>query len=636
MPDFIPEPARPARAGPAPAARVLQPQRLAQFVWLSVVAVLGSLATTLAGGDWPIATLLAGTACLLLPALVLMRRGRHDLAAAIVLSTLTVAVSGLIYFSNGLRDEAVMAVPGVLILASLFGPPRYFAGALGVLSAVLLATTLGNTQGWHVNQVHVGDWTTFFNLLGILGATAYLIWRMASDLRDALTRLEVENENMRRSHARIDVLAHHDALTGLPNRLLARDRFEQAIALARRRQESVALLFLDLDNFKAVNDSLGHSMGDRLLCDVAARLLGVLRASDTVSRQGGDEFLVVMGGVADRDAVAGTAAKIVDRLSMPFPVEDMEVAATCSVGVAVFPDDGHDFDTLLKHADMAMYRAKDTGRNAFRFYDAEMSEEVIDTLRLLSGMRNALNKGEFRLHYQPQFELASGRIVGAEALLRWWHPELGYIPPNRFIPIAERSGLINELGMWVLREACAQARRWQDEGLADLVVAVNLSSVQFRRDDFEREVLRTIEAAGIAPDRIELELTESLLIADSQPLSALLGRFRAMGLRLAIDDFGTGYSNLGYLKRFNVERLKIDKSFIRRLLRDPSDESIVRAIIEMAHSLMIAVTAEGIEDAPTLERLVGLGCDFGQGFLWSPALPPGEFAAFVGGHQLVA
>ncbi len=613
----------------------MQPQRLTQFIWLTGAAVLASTVTSAIAGDWPIVALLAGTAALLLLPLHLLRRKRHDLAATVVLSTLTLTVAGLVFFSNGLRDEAVMAIPGVLVLASLFGPPRYFAIVLGSLCTVLVATTLGNVQGWHVNPVVAGDSTTLFNLLGILGATAYLIWRMASDLRDALTRLEIENENMRRSHARIDALAHHDALTGLPNRLLARDRFEQAIALARRRNESVALLFLDLDNFKAVNDSLGHSMGDMLLCDVAARLLGVLRASDTVSRQGGDEFLIVMGGVADREAVTSTAAKIVDRLSMPFRVEDMEVSATCSVGIAVFPEDGHDFDTLLKHADMAMYRAKDTGRNAFRFYDTEMSDDVVDTLRLLSGIRNALGKGEFRLHYQPQFELSTGRIVGAEALLRWWHPEQGYIPPNRFIPIAERSGLINELGMWVLREACAQARRWQDEGLGELVVAVNLSSVQFRRDDFEREVVRTIEAAQIAPDRIELELTESLLIAESPQLTALLGRFRAMGMRLTIDDFGTGYSNLGYLKRFNVERLKIDKSFIRRLLRDSSDESIVRAIIEMSHSLMIAVTAEGIEDAPTLQRLIALGCDYGQGFLWSPALPPEEFTEFVGAHQLV-
>jgi diguanylate cyclase (GGDEF)-like protein len=612
---------------------VLQPQRLAHVVWGTLAAVLASAATSAIDRDWGVVLLLAATGALLLIALRYVRHGRHELAAGIVLTTLTVAISGLIYFSQGLRDEAIFAIPGILVLASMFATPRYFLIALGFLCAVLVVTTMGNVQGWHVNVIEPGGIDALLNLLGILAVTAYFIWRMASDLRQALTRLEAENENIRQSHARIDALAHHDALTGLPNRILARDRFEQAVALARRSRESVALLFLDLDNFKAVNDSLGHAVGDRLLCDVAARLLGVLRASDTVSRQGGDEFLIVMGGVADKDAVAASAANIVDRLSAPFHVENMEISATCSVGIAVFPHDGDDFDTLLKHADMAMYRAKDTGRNVFRFYDAEMNGNVVDTLRLLSGIRAALTRGEFRLHYQPQFELATGRVVGAEALIRWWHPELGYIPPNRFIPVAERSGLINEVGLWVLREACAQARRWQDAGIKDLVVAVNLSSVQFRRDDFEQEVVQALAEARIAPACIELELTESLLIAESQPLTALLGRFRAMGLRLTIDDFGTGYSNLGYLKRFNVERLKIDQSFIRRLLRDASDESIVRAIIEMSHSLKIDVIAEGIEDAQTLQRLVDLGCDFGQGFFWAPALPANEFAEFVSEHQ---
>jgi diguanylate cyclase (GGDEF)-like protein len=612
---------------------VLQPQHLKQVIWGTLVAILASGVSSAVDRDWSVVALLVATAVLLLIALRSARRGRHERAATIVLTTLTVAVSGLIYFSLGLRDEAVFAIPGILMLASMFAAPRYFLIVLGCLCLVLVVTAIGNVQGWHINAVEKGGVGALLNLLGIVAVTAYFIWRMASDLRQALTRLEIENENIRQSHARIDALAHHDALTGLPNRLLARDRFELSVALARRSRESVALLFLDLDNFKAVNDSLGHAVGDLLLREVATRLLGVLRASDTVSRQGGDEFLIVMGGVADKEAVAASAANIVDRLSTPFFVENMEISATCSVGIAVFPQDGGDFDTLLKHADMAMYRAKDTGRNVFRFYDAEMTGNVVDTLRLLSGIRAALTKGEFRLHYQPQFELATGRIVGAEALIRWWHPELGYIPPNRFIPVAERSGLINDVGLWVLREACAQARRWQEAGLTDLIVAVNLSSVQFRRDDFEQEVVQALAAAQIAPDRIELELTESLLIADSQPLSALLGRFRAMGLHLTIDDFGTGYSNLGYLKRFNVERLKIDQSFIRRLLRDASDESIVRAVIEMSHSLKIDVIAEGIEDAETLQRLVELGCDFGQGFFWAPALPADEFAEFVSERQ---
>jgi EAL domain-containing protein (putative c-di-GMP-specific phosphodiesterase class I) len=306
----------------------------------------------------------------------------------------------------------------------------------------------------------------------------------------------------------------------------------------------------------------------------------------------------------------------------------MEVSTTGSLGIAMFPKDGSDIDSLLKHADLAMYRAKDAGRNAFRFFDAEMNNSVVEHLQLTTGIRQALRNGEFQLYYQPQFELSTGRIVGAEALLRWRHETLGFIPPAKFIPVAEHSGLIHDLGAWVLTQACRQTKRWQTEGLNNLVIAVNVSPVQFRRDDIEREVATALADSGLAPSFIELELTESLLLADSAHLSGVLKRLRGMGIQFSIDDFGTGYSNLGYLSRFDVERLKIDQSFVRRMLENPSDEGIVRAIIEMAHCLKLQVVAEGIEDAPTLERLTALGCEFGQGYHWSPALPADDFAQY--------
>jgi len=284
---------------------------------------------------------------------------------------------------------------------------------------------------------------------------------------------------------------------------------------------------------------------------------------------------------------------------------------------------------LFKNADVAMYRAKESGRSAFRFYDPQMNRGVIETLHLISGIRSALAKGEFELHYQPQYELKSGRIVGAEALIRWRHPDLGLILPARFIPVAERSGLIHKIGAWVLNEACRQAKQWQEAGLVQLTVAVNLSPIQFRRDDIERDVINALAASDLSPSCLELELSESLLIAESKHLSPLLGRLRAMGVGLSIDDFGTGYSNLGYLQRFHVERLKIDQSFVRRLSEDRNDKGIVRAIIEMAHNLNLEVVAEGIEDLPTMTRLIELGCKYGQGFHWSAALPPEQFFEFV-------
>jgi EAL domain-containing protein (putative c-di-GMP-specific phosphodiesterase class I) len=299
----------------------------------------------------------------------------------------------------------------------------------------------------------------------------------------------------------------------------------------------------------------------------------------------------------------------------------------------MYPTDGTDFDELLKKADIAMYRAKDEGRNAFRFFDAAMNDSVVEHVQLVAGMRLALQRREFLLHYQPQFSLDSGRMVGAEALIRWRHPELGLVAPGRFIPAAEQSGLIVDIGAWVIEEACRQARAWLDEGLPPLVMSVNVSPLQFRRGDLEGVIKAALSAARLPPASLELELTESLLIQDRNTYSDLLRRLKRLGVRLAIDDFGTGYSNLGYLKRFEVDRLKIDQSFVRRVVESPQDEAIVRAIIQIAHSLHLGTTAEGIEDEATLASLREMGCAEGQGFVWSPAVPAGQFAALHRGND---
>jgi len=606
----------------------LQPRRLSQILWATSIACAAGLLGTLLTGKLLTSLLLAAAIAVLALAIWLTRRGRVAQAAHLMLVTLTVAISGLVFLSQGIRDEAVFAYPGILIFASMFGTRRLYLGLVAFVFLVLSGVVAANLLGWHANPVQPLHWGRLANVLVILAVTAFFVWLMAGDLRSALAQAQADNQRILESHARIDVLAHQDSLTGLPNRVLARDRLEQAIALARRNHSAAAVLFLDLDNFKTVNDSLGHSTGDQLLCAVAQRLVAAMRDSDTVSRQGGDEFLVILGGVTDDEAATTAAVKILDQLSAPFVIAGVEVSTTGSLGIAVFPQDGADADSLLKHADLAMYRAKDAGRNAFRFFDAEMNNSVVEHLQLTTGIRQALRNHEFTLHYQPQFELASGRIVGAEALIRWRHESLGFIPPAKFIPVAEHSGLIHELGAWVLHEACSQAKQWRADGLGDLVVAVNVSPVQFRRDDIEREVATALVDTGLSPSCIELELTESLLLADSEHLNGVLKRLRSMGIQFSIDDFGTGYSNLGYLSRFDVERLKIDQSFVRRMLDNPSDEGIVRAIIEMAHCLKLQVVAEGIEDAATLKRLTALGCEFGQGFHWSPALPADEFLQF--------
>ena len=402
------------------------------------------------------------------------------------------------------------------------------------------------------------------------------------------------------------MLAHRDTLTQLPNRTLAKDRLEQLLLQARRDQRMVAALYLDLDNFKTVNDSLGHAVGDELLCLVAERLGSGLRDGDTVARLSGDEFLILLGNVHSEEAVAASARQVLQLLARPFPLQGLDVVVTTSLGIAVAPRDGSDVDELLKNADLAMYRAKDSGRNAFRFFDASMNENVVEHLHMASGLRTALAHGELQVHYQPQFDLHSGRIIGAEALVRWKHPTLGFVPPGKFIPVAERTGLINEVGTWVLHRACLDAQAWRQQGLGALTVAVNVSPLQFHRDNIEREVANALAACQLPADALELELTESLLVADAHHLSEVLQRLRAQGVQIAIDDFGTGYSNLAYLQRFAVHRLKIDQSFVRRMGSSTHDEGIVRAIIEMAHCLGLQVVAEGVEDAAMLHMAAGL------------------------------
>lgn len=433
----------------------------------------------------------------------------------------------------------------------------------------------------------------------------------------------------KQADARIEFLAHHDPLTNLPNRLLGKDRLEQAMSRADRTKSTAALLFLDLDQFKKVNDSLGHSVGDALLQAVSTRLQGCLRESDTLSRQGGDEFLILLEELRDGEAAARVAEAVLVALSQPFFLEEQELYISGSIGIAVYPDDGSDFDTLLKKADTAMYHAKDVGRNAFRFFTDQMNVDTTEYLNLRNGLRRGLERGEFILHYQPQISLLTGATVGVEALLRWQHPEMGLIPPARFIPVAEDSGLIVQLGAWVLKEACRQAAQWHRMGFQGLIVAVNLSAAQFKRGDLLKNVGSALEDAGLPPGYLELELTESILISDTAKILSMVDRLKQIGVKLSIDDFGTGYSSLAYLKRFHVDKLKIDQSFVRDITSDPNDAAIVGAIVQMARSLGLSTIAEGVETEQALTAIHAQGCDEAQGFLFAKPLPAAEIESFL-------
>ena len=432
---------------------------------------------------------------------------------------------------------------------------------------------------------------------------------------------------------KLEFLAYHDALTGLPNRLLAKDHYKLAVSFADREQNKVALIFLDLDNFKVINDSLGHLVGDTLLKMVAARLKECLRDTDTLSRQGGDEFLIVAGGVTDLDAIADITEKILVRLAKTFIIEGNELSTSLSMGISVYPDDGKDYDTLLKKADTAMYQSKDGGRNTYRFFTEQINVDAIDHLQIRNNQRKGLERGEFILHYQPQIDLSSNAVIGAEALIRWNQPESGMVLPGRFISIAEDTGLIVPIGEWALLEACRQAVAWRAAGLPEMVMAVNISAVQFKRGDLEQSVIHALSISGLNPALLELELTESILIQDTERVLATIQRLKVLGVKLSIDDFGTGYSSLSYLKRFAVDKLKIDQSFVRDMSDDPNDAVIVRTIIQMAKSLNLKTIAEGVETKHQDELLRLQHCDEVQGYHFARPMPADEFARYLSAWQ---
>ena len=421
----------------------------------------------------------------------------------------------------------------------------------------------------------------------------------------------------RRYQARIEHQANYDTLTGLANRSLLQDRLEQALLTSTTYGTRLAVAFVDLDRFKFINDSLGHQFGDDLLKAVAARLQSCVRECDTVARLGGDEFVLLINGHSGADCVRQIMERMLAAVSQPWVIEQGEFNVTCSIGVALHPDDGEDAPALLKHADSAMYRAKDSGRSNFQFFTRELNALMTERLEMESLLRRALEREQFALRYQPRVDLRTGRLVAAEALLRWRIPQRGTIGPPRFIGLAEETGLIVPIGKWVLQSACAQNKAWQDAGLAPIVVSVNVSPRQFRQENLVKSVAEVLNSTGLEPRYLELELTESMVMHDAPNLVAMLDELKRLGVQISVDDFGTGYSSLSYLKRFPVDRLKVDRSFVEHMTTDSNDATIVRAIIALGHNLGLKVVAEGVEFAEQARSLFDHQCDEAQGFLFS-------------------
>ena len=615
---------RGAHADPAPGLRL---RRLTQLALLISGAFFVSLLSFFGGAPPTMRILLCVGVAMPLASIALARLYRPETGGELLLFGCAGIVGGLIWTSNGLHDEAMLVFPVLLLMAELLITTAQFLMLTGAMLVYVLVLGLATQHGWRFDQPLTSTWDAWETITIALLAAAAASWLVLNDLRNALARLEAQIAITRSSEQQARHLSAHDALTGLPNRAHGRLQIEQLIAQARREGLSVAVAFVDLDNFKLINDNLGHGAGDEFIRQTGARLKTAVRGGDVVARFGGDEFILGIAALANADAAAQVAENVLSQLNGTIHAHGHALTVTCSIGVAMYPSDAEDYETLVRKADVAMYDAKSAGRNAIRFFDASMNESARESLWLIHELRGALARQELSLHYQPIVDLASGAVVRAEALLRWQHPVRGAISPAEFIPLAESSGLIVEIGEWVIQAACADAAAWLRQGGAGIGVAVNLSPVQFRSARLVDVVEQALARSGLDARLLEFEITESLLVRSNAQFQRTIGALKARGTRVAVDDFGTGYSNLAYLQDFQVDVLKIDQSFVRRLGAEPRKQTIVRAIIQMAHSLGLATVAEGIEAAEAMALLKELGCNYGQGYFIARPAPVEVFVA---------
>lgn len=589
-------------------------QRLVQVV---AMCALLCLAGILVSGPRS-ATLLCLTELGLLPVLWLLHRRQVRVATQIFLWTLTGTVCGLLWLNNAIFEPVIMAFPVILVYAALFGRPTTYFSLLSAMLLFVLAVCSAILSGYLPQTEPTLHWSSMWITVLVLLGSGFTVRIIATDFHRLLQHLDAENRQVKASEQRLAELAHLDSLTGFFTRNFANDLFDLAL-----KQQPLALLLLDLDHFKPINDALGHSTGDAVLQHLARKIQASLQPNEFACRFGGDEFVLVLQ--ADTVPVA-RLDQLLQLCQQDMQIGEYPLKISASIGVCLAPTHGTTFTELCRKADLAMYRAKAEGRNAWFCYEDSLDQQQHSTLMLITLLRQALEKQQISVVYQPKFRLHPFAITGVEALMRWHCPELGSVSPARFIPLAEETGLIDELGLFVLKQACQTGVRWHQQGWP-LHIAVNVSGRQLRSGLLPTQVAQTLADTGFAAQSLQLELTESTLIGDHQHIQAQLQHIAAQGVSLAIDDFGTGYSNLQYLSRFQAGTLKIDQSFVRNLPSRPQDLALVRGIIQLARSLSLATVAEGIEDEASLQILQQLGCDEAQGFFFAKPLPPDVLTA---------
>jgi diguanylate cyclase (GGDEF)-like protein len=536
----------------------------------------------------------------------------------------TAVLMYVVYHADFDRGLALTMCLLVLAFGAFRFTTREFLNAAGIAIAGY-ALVINLLMWWKPEVVNVPREAFQWTMLVLVLPCFAVVGGRISELRQRLRRT---NHELSEALVLIQKMATHDTLTALPNRALFNETLNHAIAQAKRHGRSLAILFMDLDRFKNINDTMGHGVGDRVLQEAARRLNDAVRASDLVARLGGDEFVLLLEESHDDGDLVEIAQKILAAFTPTFMVDGQELALTASLGICTYPADGEDAQTLLSNADIAMYRAKEQGRNRFCFYAAELNTMSQERLSLEAGLRHAVERGEIEIFYQPKIGFGNGRVSGVEALIRWRHPQLGLLLPDKFVPLAEEIGVIIPIGYWTLRRVCERARLWQEMGMP-LPVAVNLSASQFHERELVSELAAILKSTGVAPNTIELEITESSVMRDPDGAGQIMDALHAMGVRISIDDFGTGHSSLGYLKRFPIDRLKVDRSFVRDLPHNGDDVAITRAVIAMAHSLRMTVVAEGVESKDQFDLLRDEGCDEFQGYYCRPPLEEGDLMRFL-------